>query len=105
MLKSSKSVARKRGDGTEDTEGREARGATGGEKPSKGRKPMDGTGTKQGREAAAEKSVEGVRNSEDAAKSGREPRRPIVRRPAEQTATADASPRAGGAAGCPDDVG
>jgi hypothetical protein len=71
MLKSSKTVARKRDDDTEDTEGREARGATGGEKPPKGWKPMDGTGTKQGREAVAEESVEGARNAEDAAEPGR----------------------------------
>jgi len=71
MLTSSKPAARERGDGKEDTEGREARGATGGEKPPKARKPMDGTGTKQGREADAEGSVEGVRNSEDAAEPGR----------------------------------
>lgn len=35
------------------------------------RKPMDGTGTKQGRKAVAEEGVEGVRNSEGAAKPGR----------------------------------
>jgi hypothetical protein len=51
MLTSSKSVPRKWDDDTEDTEDREVRGATDGEKPPKVRKPMDGTGTKQGREA------------------------------------------------------
>jgi hypothetical protein len=62
---------RKRGNGKEDTEGREALGATRGEKTPKGRKPKDGTGMKQGRAAGAEESVEGVRKPEDAAKLGR----------------------------------
>jgi hypothetical protein len=52
--------------GKEDTESREALGATRGEKPPKGWKPKDGTGMKQGRAA-----VEEVRNLEDAAELGR----------------------------------
>jgi len=71
MLKSSKAGPRERVNDKEDTGSREALGATDGEKPPKGRKPMDGTGMKQGRKAAAEESVEGVRNPEGAAEPGR----------------------------------
>ena len=71
MLKSSKPALRKQGNGTEDTKGREALGLRAGRNLRRKRKPMDGTGMKQGRKAAAERSVEGVRNPEDEAESGR----------------------------------
>jgi len=59
MLKSSKPVPRKRCDGTEDTEDREVRGATGGEKPPKARSPWtEPARNKAGRQMRKEASRE-----------------------------------------------
>jgi len=69
MLKSSKPAVRKHGNDTEDAASREAPGATGGEKPPKGRK-AHGRHRHETRpeKQVAEGSVEGARNPEGAAK-------------------------------------
>lgn len=75
MPTSSKSRPRKRGNDKEDTGGREAAGATTGEKPSKGGSPRTVPARNKAGRQIAEESVEGVRNPEDAAKLGRETQR------------------------------